>query len=287
MANVILFCEGEEGSLDKLVFNKLLGQISGVTLVPVGGKFNSTAFVDGYLRRGGGGGVLAPTTAAYFLRDRDFDFQVPMSPELISVKKNGGIAHNVSVYASYRTTLENYLITSLLLQEYIQSRPNPPQVDIQQLIDEAARSILHYSTVRHALGKIRGHVSLDTTWMKQGSGTLPETAVLASLERCLIKAKEMISAYQSESALINEANFEQLVASFSAQFTAPQFWEDQEYFVYFQGKDLQKAITTHLNNLHVQISWSDYYRFAIDRIDFLQFPDYNQFFQLLVDATAL
>lgn len=285
MASVILFCEGEVGSLDILAFKKLLGQLSGVTLVPVGGKFNSTAFVDGYLRRGGNGGVLNPKSVAYFLRDRDFDFPVPLSPELVNLKKNGGIENNVSIYASYRTTLENYLIAAPLLQEYLQSRPNPPQIDVQKLIDEAARSILHYSTIRHALGKIRGHVSLDTTWMKQGSGTLPEKAVLTSLEECSLKAKEMINTYQNESTSISEAHFDQSVALFSTQFTAPQFWEEREYFVYFQGKDLEKAITIHLNNLHVQISWSDYYRFAIDRIDFLQFPDYNQFYQLLVDAT--
>ena len=286
MANVILFCEGGKGSLDTLVLNKLIEQTGKIiTLVPVGGKFNSTAFVDGYLRRGSGG-VLEPNSATYFLRDRDFDFPVGAHPQLIEVRRNGGVDHNVSIYASYRTTLENYLITNQLLQEYIEGRANRQQVDIQQLIDEAARSILYYSVVRHALGDTRKPISLATTWMPQGSGTLPEPAVLASLEECSMKAKEMINTYRDESASVNEAHFEQSVSSFSAQFSTPQFWQEQEYLVYFHGKDLQKAITRKLNLIHTQISWDNYHRFAIDRINFRDFPEYEQFIQLLTAAAA-
>ena len=284
MANVILFCEGEKGSLDTSVLNKLIEQTGKIiTLVPVGGKFNSTAFVDGYLRRGSGG-VLEPNSATYFLRDRDFDFPVGVLPQLIEVRRNGGIDHNVSIYASHRTTLENYLINAQLLQEYVEGMVNPQQVDIQELMDEAARSILHYSIVRHALGYIRRRISLSTTWVPQGSGTLPDSAILASLEMCIMKAKEMISTYHSGSALVSEAYLEQSVNSFLTQFATHQFWQEQEYLIYFHGKDLQKAITIQLMNMGIQFSWNKYYRFAIDRIEFSQFPDYNQLMQLLIEV---
>ena len=44
-----IFCEGKEKSYDRALINRILDGISGVTIVPSGGKFNFSGFIDGYL----------------------------------------------------------------------------------------------------------------------------------------------------------------------------------------------------------------------------------------------
>ncbi len=282
MDNIVLFCEGKETSLDYLVFNKLLTQqsLANITLIPLNGVGSSTAFVDGYIRRGG----VLKIDRAYFIRDRDFDFPIPVQPGIIEVKRNGGLANNVSIYSSYRTTLENYLINARILHEFLSDQTPISQCDVQKLIENAARSILDYSIVRHALGKLRKSISLNTTWVPQGSGTLPDLTTLGSLDACRAKAHELINTYQREVAPLNIANFDQYLDSFQAQFSPSGFIQNDDYLVYFHGKDLQKAITKQVNDINIQLSWPIYYKFAIDRIDFYRFEDYQQLMNILVTS---
>ena len=286
MANTTLFCEGKGTSLDYVIFSKLLQIVSNpssITLVPLGGKFNSTAFVDGYIQRGG----VVAIDKAFFLRDRDFDFPIPEIPSLISVAERKGINRNVFIYASYRTTVENYLINSNLLHEFIERSSPLSLVNVTQIVTEAAQTIVHYSAVRHALGKIRKPVALGTTWIVEGSGHLPNSPILQSLDQCMDKAEELINRFAQDADMISTNEFRRFADEFSQRFADRLFWENGEFLVWFHGKDLQKAITNQFINQGVRFSWTNYYRFAIDKIDFFQFTDYKSFIDALNESTTL
>ena len=86
MKNTLIFCEGkDEGqSLDIDILLKLVKGVSGVTIIPVGGKRSLLAFIDGYMKRGG---VIKPDLSIG-LRDRDFDFPIPAITSLIEARDN-------------------------------------------------------------------------------------------------------------------------------------------------------------------------------------------------------
>ena len=76
---IILFCEGTNSSIDRKILLKICPPDGERTVVPLGGKYGSPAFIDGYRSKGN---VLSAEAEAVIqpkficLRDRDFDFAI-------------------------------------------------------------------------------------------------------------------------------------------------------------------------------------------------------------------
>lgn len=77
-AGLLLFCEGDANSLDRLLLNRLLeDKPPHVTIVPGGGKHQLRAFARGRL-------AAENSSVAYLVfRDRDLDEQPPIEVSLI------------------------------------------------------------------------------------------------------------------------------------------------------------------------------------------------------------
>ncbi len=273
MAQIVLFCEGKESSLDYKVFQKLLVHIKdSVTIIPLGGKFGSSAYIQGWLNRKG---VVNPERS-FFLRDRDFDFEIPEQESLILASKD--TKSTIYSYATFRTTLENYLIDpNLLFEHFGFSKKDLSLVEIDKIINDAAKLITNYSAARHSLGNIRKPLDLKTTWIQNGSGTLPDQEILNSPEKCKQMALKLVEEFSSSSKSINLNFYEEKFDFFLEKFSNPDFMKNKEYMIWYHGKDLQKAISILMSPLVNNFHWNSYYDFAIEKIDFRKFLDYDSF----------
>jgi hypothetical protein len=76
MITTYLLCEGSKNSFDRQILFKVKTGVSGVEIQPMGGKFGSGAYLQGFL----GGMSKMPSYLTF--RDRDFDADVPATPSL-------------------------------------------------------------------------------------------------------------------------------------------------------------------------------------------------------------
>jgi hypothetical protein len=153
----IIFCEGKQSSLDFRLLNRVVENIltNKPTIVPAGSKFTFSVFVQGYFSREGA------TNQQYIIfRDRDFDAKPTANIELIPLN---------SMLLTHRACVENYLINADLIHnywhtKYLEKQENPiskwghgdsPGIEaISAWIEEAARSLRDYQTVRWALADL-------------------------------------------------------------------------------------------------------------------------------------
>lgn len=268
MSTIAIFCEGKGTSLDYKIFKKLIPNGNNKTIVALGGKFGSPAFIEGWLNRGG----VQKFDFSFFLKDRDFDYPVPTAESLVEIKANDGKFY----YAGYRATIENYLLNTQMLHDFCNKTKKVSKDEINKILEDAGKLISFYSAVRHSLGKIRKPIKLETTWTN-GSGYLPNNDILSSKDKCSKHALELIKKYQDDSIQISEFNFETSFEEFLDLFNKKEFWEDKKYLIWFHGKDLQKAISPQILSLVPGFSWDAYYNYAIDNTDFMQFADYKNF----------
>jgi len=270
--SALLFCEGNNSSIDLKILEKLFDNPP--TIIPLGGKFGSPAYINGYLNAG----RVQKIEYCFLLKDRDFDYLLPDEIKLIDAKKNNG-NDGIFLYATYRASMENYLIDSNLLANYL----DKDIVVINNVITDAARSIAGYSAIRHSLGKIRRPINLSTTWT-DGSGHLPSTEILLSFDELKKQAHNLLLSYQNELNSISIESFELILNQFINQFDEELFWINQKYMIWFHGKDLQKAISLQLAHNKIRLeSWEKYYEFAINNTNFIEkFADLQQFRQIVL-----
>ena len=166
MRTLYLLCEGVKKSPDSQILNIVIDGIAGVELIPMGGKFGSGAYLQGFL------GSLSNSNTLYLtFRDRDFDAPVPQN-ECLSQSPL-----QAKVYMSYRSTIENYLLLPENILVFCEKNnillENGNEINnIQVLFRKAAQDLKYYQAARWALGDMRDLVRFNTSWV-DGSGSLP------------------------------------------------------------------------------------------------------------------
>lgn len=221
-----IFCEGKEKSYDRALINQILDGIPGVTIIPSGGKFNFSGFIDGYLDSQSN---INHQNYIIF-RDRDFDKEPSSNIGLIRLGK---------YYLTHRACVENYFLDADLIDSYWREQyrvkkedhpsskwghGNSPGVEvISEWIELAARNLAEYQAVRWSLGNlsqnIAGRSQIRTTWTG-GSGQLPSSLVL---EDCRIKAGQLITQFREAVDTITPEKFEENLAKYQEKFNQEEF----------------------------------------------------------------
>ncbi len=265
----LLFCEGTPDSYDYAILNRLINN-STTRVVPSGGKFSLGGFIQGYIYDYGKG--EKPSYLVF--RDRDFDKEPPSTPQLISPFENK------PVFLSYRPCIENYLLDATLIDTYWTENSEGPNWkhgeslginEINDWIKRSAEIIKDYQAVRWALSRLKPGdrwPEINTTWRKDGSGDLPSSLVL---EDCVEEAKKLINDFSDRVKNINEVEFDKHLQHYQQIFDSDKFWNQEEYTIWFHGKDLQKAMQK--EKPHIFSLKKHFFRWATQRIDITKYPD--------------
>jgi len=269
---ITVYCEGKRGSHDFDILEKVIGDIANVTIKPIGSKYGANAIIE-FVEKG-------TTTSDFYLffRDRDFDFPVPSTEKLCFDGKK--------TYFSYRTTIENYLFDTSLFFTFIEEQnlgtiyKINSENDVKNIFIETAKELKYYQVVRHALGKIRFPNSFNTTWVKEGSGNLPEKL---DLETCRTEGWNLVCDVVSKGTLAwTEDNYQSALVEFLNLFDY-NFFNELKFLIYFQGKDFAKALTNKLPEFPLKT----YYKFAKDQFDYKKFGDLKELKEIIKEKIAL
>ena len=255
---ITIYCEGKKGSPDYDVLDKVVGDIPSIIIQPIGSKFGANAIIE-FQEKG-----AKKSDFFFFFRDRDFDCPVPRNEE--------PYFDGNKTFFSYRTTIENYFFdTSLFLRfleakELISEYDIHTEDDVSKVFIETAKNIRYYQAVRHTLGELRFPNSFGTTWMKEGSGHLPEQLDLAY---CQSEGWKLIHDVVSNSNKEwTEEHFQSVLKKYLEMFN-DDFFKELKFLIFFQGKDFEKALKNGLNNFPMK----DYYKFAKKHFDYKKYDD--------------
>lgn len=295
----IIFCEGKktsvDSSLDYQLLSRIIADISGdqCTIVPIGGQFNFSRFCQGYFyktNQDDNQDKKIKQPSYIFFRDRDFDIKPTSNIQLLQ------LVNNQSTFLSYRACIENYFLDANLIHNYwlekFQGRQeNPtttwghgdsPGIDkISEWIQNSAMSLKDYQSVRWALGDLTNmgaaRKQLKTTWTGE-SGELPikttgtgESGTLLTLEECKEQALQLISEFSQYINTITPEEFENRLDFYHQQFEQEEFWTEEQYLIWFHGKDLKKEMHRQKNN-HIALN-KEFFKWAIQNLDINQHPD--------------
>lgn len=268
-----LFCEGKPNSLDYLVLDRLKQDFN---LRPIGSKNGLFNFVDGFTT------ARQVTGRLIAFRDRDFDAEPSNTVKLLSEKPSG----NLQVFLSHRTSIENYLLDPVLIHRYWEesatgpkwTHKHPPPIgELKSWIEEAARNIADYQAIRWALNKLRPGArwpNVRNTWT-DGSGKLPS---VLDFDTCMASALELIKQFRMSVLPVNHKSLKRHAENYRQRFRDSQFWAANEYLVWFQGKDIQKAMS---RARHQWISLDPYFEWAAQNLNWQQHPDLVELNQML------
>jgi hypothetical protein len=186
---------------------------------------------------------------------------------------------------THRACVENYLINADLIHnywhtKYLEKQENPiskwghgdsPGIEaISAWIEEAARSLQDYQTVRWALADLLQSSTtrhqLKTTWTG-GSGKLPTSL---TIQDCKIQAVELIHQFQQAVGTVTPERFEQSLAAYQQEFDQEEFWTQKQYLIWFHGKDIQKAMQRQKAQY---IALDKFFDWALNQLDINQYPD--------------
>ncbi|MGL5192487.1 MAG: DUF4435 domain-containing protein [Chroococcales cyanobacterium] len=280
----IIFCEGKETSLDSQLINQILAGIAGekYTIIPVGGKFNVSAFVSGYFSRNRG---INPNYLIFC--DRDFDVLPTDNIQLLQIAQSRGQS---STFLTHRACIENYLLDADLIhrywcEKYAEKLDNPktskwghkdsPGLSaINQWIETSARSLQFYQAVRWALGDLcnqgAARQQLKTTWTAR-SGQLPNSL---ELEDCVNQALQIVNSFKQNVESITPELLETRINFYCQSFRQEEFWSQKQYVIWFHGKDLQKQMQRQ-EPQYLALS-SSFFEWALHQIDLTQHPDLQE-----------
>ncbi|MBZ8181639.1 DUF4435 domain-containing protein [Oscillatoria salina] len=275
----IIFCEGKKSSLDYQLLPKILENISGdrPTIVPTGGKFTFSVFAQGYFFR-------EDLENQHYLvfRDRDFDVEPTANVQLLQLNTRLG---RKFMFLTHRACIENYLLEPNLIHEYwtakyVEKQENPssrwghgnsPGIQaIAAWIENAARSLLYYQAVRWALADLLRlsavRSQLKTTWTG-GSGKLPSSL---TRQNCNNEAIKLVNQFLQAVDTVTQERFTEQLNIYCDRFAQDEFWQQQQYTIWFHGKDLQKAMQIKQPQY---ISLKSFYNWAISHFEIAQYPD--------------
>jgi hypothetical protein len=269
----VIFCEGKQTSLDFRLLNRVVENLltNKPTIVPSGGKFTFSVFVEGYFSSS------TATKQQYIIfRDRDFDLKPTRNVELIEFN---------SMFLTHRASVENYLIDADLIHNYWQAKyteklnnpsskwghGNSPGVEaISTWIEDAARSLQDYQTVRWALADLLrssgSRHQLKTTWTG-GSGKLPQSL---TLQDCQQQALVLIDRFREAVETVTQESFADSITLYRELFSQEEFWISKQYLIWFHGKDIQKAMQQRQSQY---IALNSFFDWALNQIDINLYPD--------------
>jgi Protein of unknown function (DUF4435) len=255
-----LYCEGTNRSHDFDILQKIKGNLN-VDIQPIGSKIGAAEVIQNFENDN------KKADAFLFFRDRDFDVSIPVQPALI--------IQNDTIY-SYRTTIENYLLDTNLFFEFLKEKKLEKKHRIRSLTDaqnaftQAAKRICYYQALRHTIAQFRLSDDLGTSWLKGNSGSLP--SYLDNKTMCRQKAFEFIKERYVETEAPSETVFDAALKTFCNRFDDEDFYKNEQYLVWFQGKDLAKALTLLLPHFPL----GHYYRFVKKHFDYRRFEDLTE-----------
>lgn len=257
-----------EGSSDVQFLNKIITPLP-VRIIPTGGKYGAGSFIKGFLESK----KVSKPDFYFYYRDRDFDFEPPSDQPELSIKQGG-------LLVSHRITLENYLISAEQMLIFLSSYKSTPVrqytlQDLETAIEQAARDIKFYQASRHALGAIRVPIEVKTTWIENGSGTLP---LQLDENSCLQQALMHINPQREKISAYTDQKFQEKYQYFIQLFN-DTFFVEKKYFAWFQGKDLITSIKRQLPDFPMK----SYLNFAMSSFTPEAFPDLLQLKQLIQD----
>ena len=180
---------------------------------------------------------------------------------------------------SHRAAVENYLIDVALIDKYWNEQsnigptwkhgPSPGLEELSRWMNEAARKLVVYQAARWALASLKPSKrwpEIRTTWTER-SGDLPPA--LDELT-CLGEAKRLVQEYKSETANVSDTKLEDSYKKFFDRFSAETFLAQNEYLVWFHGKDLKKEMQTLRPD---SISLNHFFTWAVENLDWKQHAD--------------
>lgn len=281
---VIIFCEGKEESLDYRLLDRLVSELDArPTIVPSGSKFDFSAFSRGYFSS------KEITRKKYIIfRDRDFDIKPISTIQLLELPRSRTSQHPIPIFLSYRSCVENYLLEPNQIDQYWQERyseklennskwghgDSPGIAVITAWIEEAARNLQFYQAVRWALGDLtnisaaKSH--LKTTWTA-GSGQLPTSL---APQFCRDEAINLINNFLQAASEVTIEKFETQLTYYQELFDTEAFWKNQQYLVWFNGKDILKEMARQKNDYPpLTGAKSQFPEWAIKNFDIDQHPD--------------
>ncbi|WP_448519878.1 hypothetical protein [Rhodoflexus sp.] len=265
---ITVYCEGKKGSPDYDVLEQVLMGLFAVKIEPIGSKRGAAAVIDaleGY----------KPDRSDYyfFFRDRDFDKNLQtdyQNSNLSTEAKKHNDCEVGCICFSRRTTIENYLIHPQRLFEFVQMKDIAGNyqvnnfADVQQALIAAAKDIRYYQAARHALGAMRTDPKFGTSWMS-GSGSLP---TLLDEQSCINEAEKLLQGVAQITTQWTVDNFRLLFSQFKDLFD-DTFFNQQQFLIWFQGKDLAKALCKRWQAFPL----NDYYKFAKAKFDYTEYDD--------------
>ena len=278
-SNKVVFCEGKQNSLDYKLLERVLETLPSerTTIVSAGAKFTLAVFAQGFFYPSEIG-----TQRYLVFRDRDFDVRPTANIQLLQLSNRLG---GRFVFLTHRACVENYLIDPILIDsywqaKYIEKQQNPisrwghgnsPGVEvISEWIKASARDIQDYQAVRWALGDLlqfsANRSQLKTTWTGK-SGKLPNSLDLAF---CQTQAIQLITNFIQDVSTVTIDRFEDSLASYQQLFAASEFWRDKQYLIWFNGKDIQKAMQRREPRY---IPIESFYNWGISQLDINRHPD--------------
>jgi hypothetical protein len=241
--NKIIFCEGEQNSIDRLFINKYIATNNN-TIKPIGTKNDISGFLKGY-------NSAVKTTNYILIRDRDFDFEPNETYKgLIQIPKK------INVFATYRASIESYFINATLLHKYFfwlrntpkyQNKENiyiPTVNEIQTTIIAAAKKIQYYQAVRWALAKLKSENKFffENKLVKE-DGKIPKDL---NWEYCITQARNLIDNFQKKASKLNYEKFNFYLYLFAKKFSSDDFYTQEKYLIWFHGKDLKAIVRDEL-----------------------------------------
>lgn len=268
MSKIIkIYCEGKKGSHDYDVLEKVAAGLDAVLIEPIGSVRGAASVIQFKESE------IVKSDFKLLFRDRDFDVPIPSYPllEQDPFKKY--------VFYSYRNTIENYLFDvepffSFLKEEKLSTKYGVSKLeDAKVKLIQAAKHIMHYQAVRHALGKMRtAETNFGTKWTDK-SGDLPD-----SLDECYCKEQAIakISYAKSLTESWTEDGFNKVYEDFLHLFN-DDFMDNLLFLVYFQGKDYASSLKAIMKDFPI----GKYYKYAKQHFDYTRHPDLMELRRLL------
>ncbi|MBE9198738.1 MULTISPECIES: hypothetical protein [unclassified Nodularia (in: cyanobacteria)] len=182
--------------------------------------------------------------------------------------------------------VENYLldvnlIHSYWVAKYTEKQENPsskwghgdsPGIEtITAWLETSAKKLQDYQAVRWALADLlqmsAARVQLKTTWTG-GSGILPASQ---TLEDCQTQAMRMIMQFRQAVETVTPESFETSLAKYQNQFNQAEFWQNKQYLIWFNGKDIQKMMQKE-EPRYISLN-KGFFPWAITQLDISQHSD--------------
>lgn len=270
----LIFCEGRPESLDSQLLKRMIGSTM-AQVVPCGGKQTLRSFIEGRLSS------YSDSPRYVALRDRDFDAEPGTEPALLRLRGEKPI------FLTYRSCVESYLLDAELIHGYWRESSEgpawrhgdpPDSSKLRGCLETAARKIAPYQAVRWALAGIKPGErwpGVPTCWTR-GSGSLPASLGFTD---CLVEAKELVAAFSREAGVVTPEALERHAKAYWERFQEPCFWIEEQYLVWFDGKDLKTSTQAQEG---LSISMNHFCEWAVQRLKWEDYADLREFSRKLV-----